>query len=338
MTDIVISGEVVRKTLPLMAVVDRDGKVVDAGRTLSKLSPGLVGQDIGEAMRIVRPSVPATYHHILARAGRKLGIELLQEAGEASLGEGPTTLRCVPLPLNDGRCLLLFTLGADPTRALRRHRLTAQDFFETDPIVDFLFLQEAHAIVLAEFERLSERLDAARAAAEEEAVTDKLTGLRNRRAMDLLIDRLRRQDGARFALMQLDLDYFKTVNDTLGHAAGDRVLEVVAGILRDVTRRGDMVARVGGDEFMLVFVHTSDVARLQAIAGRIIEQLERPIVWDGHICRISGSIGIAVSTAYDPVDPVRMIADADNALYDCKREGRARFKVAEPQEPQRDAG
>lgn len=337
MTDIVLAGDVVRRALPMMAILDSRGRIVDAGRTLAKLSPDIVGQGIEDVIRIVQPTLPATYCQVMQRAGRKLGVELLQEVGDTA-GEDPTTLRCVPLPLLDGRCLLNLTFGADPTRVLRRHRLTAQDFFETDPIVDFLFLQEAHAIVLAEFERLGERLDAARAAAEEDAVTDRLTGLRNRRAMDILIERLGRQEDARFGLMQLDLDYFKSVNDTFGHAAGDRVLEVVAEILRDVTRRGDMVARVGGDEFMLVFAETCDIERLESIAARIIEELERPIEWEGRTCRISGSIGIAVSTRYDPVDPHRMIAAADNALYDCKREGRARYKLAEPEVEQREVG
>ena len=330
MSDVVIGGDVLRRLLPMMAILRPDGRLADAGRTLAAMSPGIVGTPFADAIRIVQPAVPASVREITRRIGRKLSVELRREAGEAG-GHGPTSLRCVPLPLADGRCLLNISLGADPTAALRRHRLTAQDFFETDPIVDFLFLQETHGLILSEFQQMSDRLDAARAAAEEEAATDKLTGLRNRRAMDILIEQLGRQGDAKFGLMQLDLDYFKSVNDTFGHGAGDRVLEVVAEILRDVTRRGDMVARVGGDEFMLVFANTSSVERLESIAARIIEQLERPIAWNGRTCQISGSIGIVVSTDYDPVDPARMIADADGALYDCKREGRARYKLARPE-------
>ena len=328
MTDVVISDEVVRHALPMHAIVSAGGQVVDAGRTLGKLSPGIVGKPVEAVMRLLQPAGPVTYGTLMQRIGHRLRVELVEEAGGPDWTE-PTILRCASMPLQDGRCLMNLTFGADPTMALRRHRLTAQDFFETDPMVDFLFLQEAHAIVLAEFERLSARLERARVAAEEQAVTDALTGLRNRRAMDLLLERLRHEEGAQFGLMNLDLDFFKAINDSMGHAAGDRVLEEVGVILRDVVRRGDMVARVGGDEFMLVFIDTSDVERMRAIAGRIIEQLERPIEWQGHACRISGSIGITMSGFYDPIDPARMIADADAALYACKRAGRARFKVVE---------
>ncbi len=329
MTDIVIAPDVLRHALPMMAILTPDGQVVEVGRTLHKLAPDALGSPIDGVLRLTQPSIPVDYDALMKRIGRRLRIELVAEAGGEEW-DRPSALRCSPMPLQDGRCLLNLTFGADPTLALRRHKLTAQDFFETDPMVDFLFLQEAHAIVLNEFQRLSDRLDAARLVAEEEAVTDALTGLRNRRAMDVLLETLRQREGAEFGLMNLDLDYFKSINDTLGHAAGDRVLEEVAAILRDVVRRGDMVARVGGDEFMLVFADTSDVERLTTVAARIIERLEKPIEWQGRPCRISGSIGITMSAYYDPIDPARMIADADDALYTSKREGRARYRVADP--------
>ena len=329
MNEIVIAAEVMHAALPMMAIIEPGGHVVDAGGTLAKLAPGIVGQPIARAIRIVQPEMPARFDRIARAIGRRLLVQLPGEAGGED-GAEPTILRCAAMPLADGRYLLNLTFGADPTRALRRHRLTAQDFLATDPMVDFLFLQEAHDVVLAEFQRLSDRLDAARLSAEEEAVTDKLTGLRNRRAMDALLKRLARRDDAEFALMTLDLDYFKRVNDTLGHAAGDRVLEEVAAILRDVVRQGDTVARVGGDEFTIVFDGCSDGALMETVAARIIEQLERPIEWQGKICRISGSIGITLSKFYDPVDPARMISDADAALYASKRRGRARFSLAEP--------
>lgn len=337
MTDIPISADVLRSALPMMVIIESGGHVIDAGRTLAKLAPGIVGQPIARVIRIVQPEMPAQFGRIARLIGRRL---LVQLPGEAGGGQGiePTVLRCAAMPLADGRQLLNLTFGADPTQALRRHKLTAQDFLATDPMVDFLFLQEAHAVVLAEFQRLSDRLEAARLSAEEEAVTDKLTGLRNRRAMDMLLQRLTRQDGVEFALMNLDLDYFKRVNDTLGHAAGDRVLEEVAAILRDVVRQGDMVARVGGDEFMIVFDDCSDATLLETIAARIIEQLERPIEWQGELCRISGSIGITMSKFYDPIDPARMITDADAALYASKRRGRARFSLATPPPNERAIG
>ncbi len=329
MSRICIDLAVFDAAVPFALVIDPDGRVGHVGPTFEKIAPGALGRPIAEVMRFVRPAAVPDQATLLMLAGRRMRVELLDETGRRA-GDTPLLMRCAVVPLADGRALVVMSLGADPSLALRRHRLSAQDFAETDSTVDMLFLHEAHGVVLREFKRLGARLDDARAAAEEEAATDKLTGLRNRRAMDRLLQRLTRQKGAVFGLMNLDLDFFKAVNDTLGHAAGDRVLERVGVILREEVRRGDTVARVGGDEFMLVFAECSDVALLERIAARIIARLEQPIDWEGNACHISGSIGIAMSSFYDRIDVERLIADADEALYASKRAGRARHSVALP--------
>ncbi|MEL7183095.1 MAG: GGDEF domain-containing protein, partial [Pseudomonadota bacterium] len=131
-----------------------------------------------------------------------------------------------------------------------------------------------------------------------------------------------------YALMHLDLDFFKSVNDTYGHAAGDCVLEKVGIILREQVRSDDLVARVGGDEFVLVFNNCDDVGLMQRIAQRIIARLEEPISFEGNTCRISGSIGITLSSYYADPSPTRMMAEADAALYASKKNGRSRATVA----------
>ena len=125
--------------------------------------------------------------------------------------------------------------------------------------------------------------------------------------------------------MHLDLDYFKDVNDTLGHAAGDAVLQNVARILVEETREADTVVRAGGDEFVLIFHRMTDRKRLARVAARLLNRLEQPVMFDGTPCRISGSIGIAVSNDYDGADIDRMQHDADRALYASKNGGRGRF-------------
>jgi len=192
-----------------------------------------------------------------------------------------------------------------------------------------LYLVEAKSLVIEESRRLNQRLQNARLAAEEQAFSDTLTGLCNRRAMDRHLRNLAAA-GVPFGLMHLDLDFFKSVNDTHGHAAGDHVLQVVAKVLCKETRAQDMVARVGGDEFVLIFDRLVERKRLYAIAHRIVRRLEQPILFRGHECRVSGSIGITTSTFYRFPDPDRMLSDADLALYASKHSGRARATLVTP--------
>ncbi|MDA0962901.1 MAG: GGDEF domain-containing protein [Proteobacteria bacterium] len=157
--------------------------------------------------------------------------------------------------------------------------------------------------------------------------------LTNRRALEAAlaqaVDTVEK-GGRPFALMHLDLDFFKSVNDMLGHAAGDHVLTEVARVLREETRRDDIIARVGGDKFVLILSGLVDEGKLVALAERIIERIEEPILFEGRSCRVSGSAGIAISTSYRLQNPYRMLSDSDLALYASKRGGRGRATVFRP--------
>ena len=176
---------------------------------------------------------------------------------------------------------------------------------------------------------LNLRLQDAMIAAEEQAFTDTLTGLKNRRAMDHILDRTISKSNC-FAVMNLDLDYFKTVNDTLGHAAGDHVLEHVAQVMIAETRQSDTVARVGGDEFVLLFDGLQDRDILDRIASRLINQLEEPIFFNGQVCRISASIGTALSVPDQKTEAAVLLHQADVALYAAKNAGRAQHFFYDP--------
>jgi diguanylate cyclase (GGDEF)-like protein len=163
---------------------------------------------------------------------------------------------------------------------------------------------------------------------EEMATHDFLTGLPNR---VLLLDRfniaaaLAHRNKARLAVMSLDLDKFKTINDTLGHDAGDQVLKAVSTRLTGIIRASDTLARVGGDEFMLVMMETNHVGDATAIARKILDSFAEPLSIDGHELQLSTSIGIAIYPE-DGKDMETLAKKSDAAMYYSKGHGRNQFK------------
>ena len=159
------------------------------------------------------------------------------------------------------------------------------------------------------------------------ATHDPLTNLPNR---ELFEDRLghavalARRTRALSAVILLDLDHFKTINDTMGHAAGDRVLQAVAERLAACTRECDTVARLGGDEFTVVLGAISDPQHCAAVAQRILDELAKPLVLDGRELSVTASIGISLFPA-DGQDPESLLENADTAMYRAK-ETRNRYE------------
>ena len=150
-----------------------------------------------------------------------------------------------------------------------------------------------------------------------QATTDDLTGLPNRRHLDRSLHRrleVARTRGTSLALLLLDLDGFKELNDTLGHRAGDLVLEQIGPRLRAVLRSGDELARLGGDEFAVVL---SDASDAEAVARRILHALEAGLTVDGIDVRIGASIGIAVFPEHGE-DGETLLQRADVAMYQAK--------------------
>lgn len=161
------------------------------------------------------------------------------------------------------------------------------------------------------------RLGAAVAQVEELAYHDDLTGLPNRA---LLTDRLNRaialasRDSLRVAVLLLDLDRFKEVNDGLGHAAGDRLLVEVARRLSAAVRQSDTVARYGGDEFVVMLPRVDDGRSVGQVARKLRERLEMPMWIDGVRVAIGASIGIAIHPC-DGAAPAELLAKADARMY-----------------------
>jgi diguanylate cyclase (GGDEF)-like protein len=160
---------------------------------------------------------------------------------------------------------------------------------------------------------------------------DALTGLPNR---SLLMERIGEARvgalrGTRFAVLFLDLDRFKAVNDTLGHAVGDELLRSVAARLLAQVREGDTVARLGGDEFVVLQANLTNPAAAAVLSERIIKAVAAPYTIAGHEVAIGVSIGVDIATN-DHASPDELLKNADMALYISKGEGRGTFRFFEP--------
>jgi diguanylate cyclase (GGDEF)-like protein/PAS domain S-box-containing protein len=183
--------------------------------------------------------------------------------------------------------------------------------------------------LISQVEDISERKESEERLTRQ-ALHDSLTGLPNR---ILFSDRVRmvssRRGNTGFAIIYLDLDGFKLVNDTLGHAAGDQVLVEVARRLERLLRGGDTLARLSGDEFALLCEGVA-LAQVRTIADRVIDAMAKPIEVQGRPITQAASIGIALYGPDGmPVEPDEMLGDADLAMYRAKAAGKSRYAVFE---------
>jgi diguanylate cyclase (GGDEF)-like protein/PAS domain S-box-containing protein len=224
----------------------------------------------------------------------------------------------VPL-LHEGRLLGALSVNTyDPTR----------HFTSEDAEVLELLAGIASAI-LASLERTAElatanhELGQARDEAQHQALHDGLTGLPNR---TLLRDRLQQailladRDHSGLALLIMDLDRFKDVNDTLGHHSGDDLLQQVGARLRNTLRASDTVARMGGDEFAMILPTAGDADFAARVAQTLVKALEQPFTLDGHTVSIGASIGVAAYPEHG-ADAKVLLRHADVAMYAAKRAG-----------------
>ncbi|HUG13838.1 MAG TPA: EAL domain-containing protein [Thermomicrobiales bacterium] len=184
---------------------------------------------------------------------------------------------------------------------------------------------------IAQIQDISERMQSEEQL-RHQAFHDALTGLPNR---SLFVDRLEhalgraRRERSTVAVLFLDLDNFKVVNDSLGHRAGDQLLLEMADRLRQCIRPGDTVARLGGDEFTVLLEGITGVADAIRVAQRIIEQSLSLVSIGDQPISVSSSIGIALSSS-EPRLADDLIRDADTAMYEAKRRGKSRYEVFDP--------
>jgi len=168
-------------------------------------------------------------------------------------------------------------------------------------------------------------------ALERAAKIDPLTGSANRRAFmhavgDAVNDR--RRHGTRVGLCYIDVDHFKIINDTYGHAAGDEVLRVAAQRLRTATRDDDLVGRLGGDEFVVLLGRLRDDDAARVVARKLVDAFSTPVTFRGQAISVSISVGVALDEEGTRYTPDELLQAADCALYEVKRNGRASWRLA----------
>lgn len=307
-TDTMFPASLLARLMPLHLALAAEGRVIGFGPTLRRLiGAAAVEHGVTDLFTLHRPT----------------DLDALWQGGPVELvlrSDPRHPMQGLALPVPGGGLLLALAF-VDVPSAVRDLELTEADFGPTDRTVDLLWLVEANAAVSSELRSLNRRLQGAQAVAQEQALTDPLTGLRNRRALEgALADHCAGVEG--FAVLQLDLDRFKQVNDSLGHAAGDHVLAEVARVLTQETRAGDTLARLGGDEFVVLLSGMADAARAMQVAERVTRRLARPIPFEGQPCRIGASGGLILSPPRAFPQPDALLRQADAALYAAKRAGR----------------
>ena len=310
---------------PMHVAIDETGHITHVGPTLRKLRPSApwVGQRFLEVFHVMRPRTVSSMAELAAILGRKLHLELRDPPR--------TALKGIAL-LDDrtGGFVINLSFGISVLDAVRDFSLSSGDFAATDLAIEMLYLVEAKSAAMSASRTLNLQLQGAKIAAEEQAFTDTLTGLKNRRALDTVLTRLLSAQTP-CAVMHVDLDFFKAVNDTYGHAAGDHVLLIVARVLLAATRSADTVARVGGDEFTILLPETMQREALEATGARIVSELEKPIKYKDITCQISASIGTVIYDGKQVRTPEDVLDDADVALYASKHAGRRRQTFYTPE-------
>jgi diguanylate cyclase (GGDEF)-like protein/PAS domain S-box-containing protein len=290
----------------------------------------VLGNDLLERLGAISGDV--VFRHLF-----RSGTEYVSSGVMHSLGYSPEEVMGDPYALDrlihpDDRSLLYeiaqnVETTKDPVllRVVRRNGQISWQLLRVLPIVD------SHGTVLGMegFATDVTMMKQAEAELSHQARSDGLTGLANRlnfrESATRSLARLERHPGM-MGVLYLDLDGFKTVNDTLGHAAGDTVLQEVAARLRKAIRREDVVARLGGDEFAVLLSELRNEGEAIATARRILDAVESPFFVDGRGAAVSTGVGIAVTTSGD-MSPDELINRADIALYQAKRSGRGRWQV-----------
>ncbi len=329
-----LSGDGLDALVPMHLLVAPGGTILRAGPAMAKVLPDvpLAGASLFDAVKLIKPRKLAA-ERTLAGSGTQRVQVVIDTNGK------PVRLSGLLLPIvvgarHERAYLVALTPGPALPRLMEQFGFTNADVSGADGSSDLVFLVNAQQQLIRDAQDMSARLLAAKHEAEKLSRSDMLTGLPNRRALETHLVRLLSRPAAerrRVALMHLDLDRFKAVNDTLGHAAGDLVLESAARVLGEVIGESGFCARVGGDEFVVVIDAAPDDAAVAELARRICAGLRQPVQYRKQLAEVGASVGIAIVEPEAEIRAERVILDADLALYEVKRQGRGHARFCTPE-------
>ena len=313
------ANAILESVLPFGGLFDLAGDCLLTGRTLGKV----LGSDAGaffDSFEVVRPRVAVSATSMAELCGKRLTLRMRTR-------EQPFEMRGVVVAVQPDLFLLDVSLGTEVAAQIEALGLEERDFSYADPTVDMFYLVQAQAALLEDSQNLATRLSDAKDAAEALALTDPLTGLPNRRAAEVHINRILRLPAEMRkgrALIHLDLDRFKNANDTLGHAAGDAILQNVATCIDGQLGEEDHAARVGGDEFVIVLGPNHSEADLHAYATRLNAAIASPMVIEDQCVANGASIGMTWLDQEGSPTLDHLFREADFALYESKAKGRGK--------------
>ena len=321
-----LPAELVDTAFPFHLVLDEELRVTEAGSSVQQLhGEGLIGHVLADLFDVTTPKVPTGFD-AFARHSRSLFLL------RSRFREGLVLRGQMLFDAGAHRLVFVGSPWVTETSTFVSLGLTLDDFAVSDAVVDYVLLLQHQSTSLMQARELAEQLRDTAQQLTHQAFHDTLTGLPNRSqllaqlqcALDTSVER-----GAetQLAVLMMDLDGFKAVNDSFGHSAGDAVLEVVGKRLQSVGRAEDIVARFGGDEFAMVIGASRSQPGapppvVEAIAERVLASIAEPISlppnWGGVIVPLSVSIGIAHATGNESADD--LLRNADLAMYAAKAE------------------
>jgi len=321
--------EVLQRVLPFYVLLDDDGVVRSVGLALLKIAgaSGMLGRPVSEALRIVKPRRLDPAKAMKDGFGVRLTIDI-----PGLIGTGSSSMFGMAFPVDCAggpHVLIAMTPGVNARSFVLDRGLKLSDFGPADGSADILPLLAMQADMLEDSKMKSARLSAARDNAERLANHDMLTGLPNRRA--LMNQLTRALAGGPVAVAHVDLDKFKEINDTYGHAAGDAALKHTAAAMQEVFGEGALCGRLGGDEFVgLIEGAWSDDALID-LAHQVIARIALPFRFKDEALTVGASVGLATAAPHGGFTADSILHNADLALYEVKRAGRRKAVLCTPE-------
>lgn len=306
-----IDHTVLGKLLPFHLIFRKDGAVIGQGETLKKCIGALknVSEDlIGYRFK---GSVPDCSIFSLASTGERFFIEI------RNLPHLP--LRAHGALVNSQTALLNCSYGILTPSAVCTHDLTEQDFTPADLVTEILFLKEAASLAQRNLDSMNQLLKSAWEVAAESAERDPLTGLLNRRGVRRRLSMIKNHAPAGIAVAHIDLDNFKAINDTFGHAVGDSVLQEVARKIQNTFRANDLCCRIGGDEFLVIITSCVSEGSLENRLKGLLNSIRGECMFG---VKFGASIGAIITEGVISLDVEKLIDAADDLLYESKRSGK----------------